>query len=126
MPADLVKSVENVERQLATFLTAEKRLRKNENIVRRAKNGDLSFETVRTESIPRQDASTRPSANFYTETPDSAQIGQQIGSPQAPSSAVLAQPPEPQVVVPEQVPTGDKPCQTLAADLSTTTISIHE
>src|SRR5262245_60061749 len=84
MPAkqNSLSTIDKLERDLARLLPAEK------NIIRRKKNGDIIYETVRPhyaptdhehsteDTNPKRERGTNP--NFYTETPDSAQNGQQF------------------------------------------------
>src|SRR5437762_2650374 len=83
-------------RQLAKIKAAQRKKFLNENIVRLEKNGDLSYQTVRTTSVP----------NFCPETPVQSENGQQFDRPTEPSSVPGDPPAASEVVEPQPVAAG--------------------
>jgi hypothetical protein len=120
--------IEKIENQLAKLLAADKRQRKNENIVRRSKNGDLTYETIRTLAVPRHDEpmNTAPSANIYTETPDSAHNGQQFPGAGAASAAHRNQSDNAETPIPNQLADAGCTVQQSAPSFALAGISIHD
>ncbi len=107
---------DRLERQLAKIKAAQRKKFLNENIVRLEKNGDLSYETVRTTSGP----------NFYPETPDSLENGQQIEPSVEPSSLASGPPAAPEVVEPQPLAAGQSSGEQAETGLIESRISIHE
>jgi hypothetical protein len=115
---------DRLERKLAKIKAAERKKFLNENIVRLEKNGDLSYEAVRTYSVPRDSNSSEP--NFYTETPDSPKNGQQFDAAAGSDDVVSEPPAASEVVTPEVVAAGDATIDHIARALVQSGISIHE
>jgi len=125
--ASLQKSLsvaDRLERKLAKIKAVERKKFLNENIVRLEKNGDLSYEAVRTHSVPTAPNDDRP--NSYTETPDSLKNGQQF-EPLAASSDAAANPAvAPEGAAPQQVAVTAPISDGTAGGLTEIGISIHD
>ena len=130
--SNISDNITKLERKLAKIQAAERKKLINENILRLEKNGDISYETVRTVATPPSD-SVNPRAhagfptggNSYTETSASPKNGQQLESSQALSPAPLESAPPTQTVTGEGL--SNTHVQPRAADqqLAVTGISIH-
>src|SRR5436190_1931280 len=88
---------ERLQRKLAKIKADQRKKFLNENIIRLEKNGDLSYEAVRTYSVPTARSDDHP--NSYTETPASIKNGQQFEPLTSPSD------PGTDPVSPSEVPT---------------------
>src|SRR5262245_6683971 len=127
-----LSAIDKLERQLAKCLPADK------NIVRRKNNGDIIYETVRPEFIsdythPKRErgsvaapASNADRANFYTETPDSAQNGQQFGHTGDPADANIHQPGQSEPHATKQLADAASTSGPAIAALAEARISIHD
>ena len=116
-----LSEIEKLERELARLLPKDK------NIIRRKKNGDIIYETVRTGAPmdnPKRERGTGP--NFYTETPDSPQNGQQFDATS--SSTEIATDPAtvPEVIPTQEVVAPQESAEPISNSQSTTGISIHD
>jgi hypothetical protein len=120
-------NIAKLEKQLAKIQALERNKLINENILRLEKNGDISYETVRTVGVPvdRTAFHSPTGANSYTETPASQENGQQFD----PSLTALAPPidqtPPTQVIADEGLNNNDLQASSTDHPLPGTGISIH-
>jgi hypothetical protein len=115
---------DRLERKLEKIKAAERKKFLNENVVRLEKNGDLSYEAVRTYSVPQDSNSAEP--NFYTETPDLPQNGQKFGPLVTPSDSATSLAPQSEVAAPQELAASQPSDEQSANVLVQTGISIHE